>query len=134
MLRKTKVLVATMAVCSLALVACSEGTTPSNSAVGGARVDAVNIAFKPATLRVSSGTEVTWTNLDQGVRHTATSGLKGEAGVPGVSQGEAPRPDGTFDGDLPDASAEFSFTFEEAGTHAYFCRVHPSMTGEIIVD
>jgi plastocyanin len=31
------------------------------------------------------------------------------------------------------ADATFAFTFDEPGTYAYFCRVHQSMTGEIVV-
>lgn len=93
----------------------------------------MNIAFKPASLEVSVGTEVTWTNMDDQVRHTVTSGEPGDGGVPGVSEGESARPDGTFDGDLPDAGDTFSFTFDEPGTYMYFCRVHPSMTGEVVV-
>lgn len=94
----------------------------------------VNISFSPATLEISRGTEVTWVNRDDGVHHTATSGLPGDNGVPGVSKGKPARPDGVFDGDLPDAGDQFSFTFDEAGTYAYFCGVHPSMTAKVIVN
>ncbi|MEA2517177.1 MAG: Cupredoxin-like domain, partial [Actinomycetota bacterium] len=38
-----------------------------------------------------------------------------------------------FDGDLPDESSTFGFTFKESGTFNYFCQVHPSMVGKIIV-
>lgn len=74
-----------------------------------------------------------WTNQDEGVHHTATSGLPGDVGVPGVSAAAPPNPDGVFDGDLPDEGDQFTYTFEESGSYAYFCRVHPSMTGEVIV-
>ena len=94
----------------------------------------VSIAYHPASLEIDAGTTIAWINEDEGVRHTATSGLPGDNGVPGVSEGEPPKPDGVFDGDLPDASSEFTFTFDEPGTYAYFCRVHPSMTGEVIVN
>ncbi len=98
------------------------------------QVQVVNIAYSPPTLRIDKGAEVVWVNQDDGVRHTVTSGLPAEDGVPGVSKGKPARPDGAFDGDLPNASADFRFTFERAGTFAYFCRVHPSMTGEIVVE
>ena len=93
-----------------------------------------NIAFKPASLKVLRGTEVTWTSADANVRHTATSGVPGKREVSGVSKGSEAKPDGVFDGDMPDAGSEFSFTFDEAGTYAYFCEVHPSMTAEIVVE
>lgn len=93
-----------------------------------------NIAFKPASMKVLKGTEVTWSSDDANVRHTATSGKPGTRAVSGVSKGSPAKPDGVFDGDLPDAGSKFAFTFKEAGTYAYFCEIHPSMTGEIVVE
>ena len=107
----------------------------SDSAEGGtAEVMVQNIAFKPESLKVLRGTEVTWTSADANVRHTATSGVPGKRAVSGVSKGSEAKPDGVFDGDMPDAGAEFSFTFDEAGTYAYFCEIHPSMVAEIVVE
>lgn len=103
-------------------------------AQGTAQVVVQNIAFMPESLTVLRGTEVTWTSADANVRHTATSGVPGEREVPGVTPGTDAKTDGVFDGDLPDAGAEFSFTFDEAGTYPYFCEVHPSMTAEIVVE
>lgn len=98
------------------------------------RIAVVNIAFDPETVTVEAGTEVLWVNEDEAVHHTVTSGEPGDNGVPGVSKGKKARPDGTFDGDLPEAPAEFTFTFDKPGTYAYFCKIHPSMTGEIVVE
>jgi plastocyanin len=92
-----------------------------------------HIAFDPPTLEVAPGTEVTWTNRDADVVHTATSGVPGDKGVPGLDNGTPAQPVGVFDGEMNGDAATFSFTFEEAGTYAYFCRVHQSMTGEIVV-
>lgn len=126
---------------AIVLSACG-GSSPSpggqtesdaGSSSSSTSIEVVNIAYAPETVEVAVGTEVTWTNQDESVRHTVTSGTPGDNGVPGVSEGEPSKPDGTFDGDLPDASATFVFTFEEAGTFPYFCAVHPSMTGEIVV-
>ena len=50
------------------------------------KVEVVNIAYSPATLEIESGTDVVWINQDDGVRHTVTSGLPGDNGVPGVSK------------------------------------------------
>jgi plastocyanin len=111
----------------------STESASSAAAPAAAAVEVRNIAFKPASLEVPVGTEVTWTSFDAGVVHTATSGEVGEGGVPGVSDAKPAKPDGVFDGPLEDAGATYSFTFEEPGTYAYFCAVHPSMTGEIVV-
>lgn len=111
----------------------TETSTKAESG-GSAAIEIVNIAFKPTSMKVLRGTEVTWTSADANVRHTATSGVPGERAVPGVSEGAPAKPDGVFDGDLPDAGSAFSFTFDEAGTYAYFCEIHPSMTAEIVVE
>ncbi|MGH2788828.1 MAG: cupredoxin domain-containing protein [Actinomycetota bacterium] len=113
---------------------CSSPEATNRTSGSSVEIDVVNIAYKPATLRVASGSEVVWTNLDDDVRHTVTSGRPGDAGVPGVSEATEPEPDGTFDGDLPDDSTSFRFTFEDTGTYPYFCRVHPSMTAEVVVE
>ena len=97
-------------------------------------MEVVNIDFKPSTLNVLRSTRVIWVSRDADVRHTVTSGSPATDGVPGVSKGKPSRPDGTFDGDLPDAGAAFEFTFEQAGTYAYFCEVHPSMVAEVVVE
>jgi plastocyanin len=32
-----------------------------------------------------------------------------------------------------DADEKFSYAFAKAGTYAYFCSIHPKMTGTIVV-
>ena len=82
-------------------------------------VDMTNFVFDPAEIEVSVGTTVTWTNGDA-MTHTVTSGAD-DAG------------DGTFDsGDIA-AGESFSFVFEEAGEFRYFCDIHPTMTGVVVV-
>ena len=73
-----------------------------------------DFAFSPATLTVTAGDTVTWTNEDP-VVHTATSTT------------------GAFDsGDLAQGES-FSVTFTTPGTYAYLCTPHPSMSGQILV-
>lgn len=105
----------------LGLTACGGDDAPESENGGGDgdTVVAEGFAFDPDRLEVSTGTTVVWENLD-GVRHTATSG------TPDAE-------DGTFDLDLPEAGASGEHTFTEAGTFAYFCQVHNSMTAEIVV-
>lgn len=131
---KTRLAAAIAATLTLASCAGSAADEPSaESKAVSNEVTVENIAFAPATLEVDAGTEVTWTNADANVVHTATSGLPGDKGVPGLDNGTPPKPDGVFDGEMDGADASFSFTFDEPGTYAYFCRVHQSMTGEIVV-
>jgi len=73
-----------------------------------------DFAFGPATLTITAGDTVTWTNEDA-VVHTATS------------------VNGAFDsGDLEQGES-YTVTFTTAGTYDYLCTPHPSMTGRIIV-
>jgi plastocyanin len=55
-------------------------------------------------------------NNDANLSHTATSD------------------DEVFDSGNLSEGDEFSFTFDEAGTFPYFCQVHPTMRGTIIVE
>lgn len=132
---KTSIAVAAFAF-AVVLPSCGGSTAAESSdgpEEGATAVTIEHIAFTPPTLEVETGTEVTWSNLDAEVTHTATSGTPGDKGVPGLDNGTKPKPDGTFDGAMEGADASFSFTFDEPGTYAYFCRVHQSMTGEIVV-
>jgi len=73
-----------------------------------------NFSFGPGTLTVSVGTTVTWTNRDD-IPHTVVS------------------TDGVFKSKVLDTDEKFSYTFTKAGTYAYFCSIHPKMTGKVVV-
>lgn len=100
------------------LVACSgEGTETTESAGGEEqRVEIADLAFNPEALTVAAGTTVTWVSADPNLPHTSNS-----------------EDEVWFSGTLNEGD-EFSFTFEEPGTFAYFCEVHPTMTGSIVVE
>ena len=104
---------------ALSLAACGsdDGGTDATGGGGGAeeRVEIVGLAFSPETLTVPAGTTVTWVNSDS-VSHTATSD------------------DDVWDSGTLTSDGEFSFTLDEAGTFSYFCKIHPSMTGSIVVE
>lgn len=71
-----------------------------------------NFAFNPATLTISTGDTVRWTNLDD-----AQHNVKGD----------------TFNSSLLPKNGTFDFTFSQSGTHDYTCTSHPSMHGQIVV-
>lgn len=133
-----KILVAAALAASL-LASCSNGSggessgTKAQAAPEGASVTLEAIAFDPSELEIEVGTTVTWTNQDEGVAHTVTSGTPKEQGVPGISENVEGKPDGTFDKELADAGDTYEFTFEEPGTYQYFCAIHAPMTGTVIV-
>jgi plastocyanin len=73
-----------------------------------------NFSFGPQDQTVSVGTTVTWTNRDD-IPHTVVS------------------TDGVFKSKVLDTDEKFSYAFAKAGTFAYFCSIHPKMTGKIVV-
>lgn len=99
----------------------SNDSTPNNSApasaagseAGAATVAIQDFAFSPATLAVKKGVTVTWTNND-----LAPHQIKLVA----------------FNSARLDNSQSFSFIFNDVGTFDYSCAIHPSMTGQIIVE
>ncbi len=78
-------------------------------------VEISGFAFLPPTITVAAGTTVTWTNLDA-ARHTVTS----ETGL--------------FDSGNLVRNASFSHSFTDRGRFSYYCTIHPSMRGEVIVE
>jgi plastocyanin len=109
-------------VLAVGLTACGAGSTtaPSANPTSGpaasatAEVKISGFAFDPPSLSVVVGTTVTWTNQDS-APHTVTSDA-GDWDSGRLSQGQS-----------------FSRTFDQAGTFAYHCAVHSSMTGTIVV-
>ena len=81
-----------------------------------AEVKIDNFSFGPEVLTVAAGTTVTWTNRDD-IPHTVVSTDDPKA----------------FKSKVLDTDEKFSFTFSKAGTYAYFCSIHPKMTGKVIV-
>lgn len=81
--------------------------TPVTVAIG-------NFTFAPAALTVPVGTRVTWVNRDD-IPHLVDAG------------------DGSFTSPPLDTDDSFSLTLTTPGEVAYFCGLHPHMTGTITV-
>ena len=130
-------LVMLLLVCVVLFVSCSGGNatapapptptaTPTSMAsptptpvVGVTHVTiTITAKFQPANIQVPVGTTVTWTNNDN-VGHNVTfrNGMK-DSGVSLLLAGGA----GTF---------RYTFTFK--GIFPYYCTIHPSMVGVVIV-
>ena len=75
--------------------------------------------FLPYEATVPPGSEVTWTNDDNGV-HVVTSGA-------------SPIPDGGFQSDVLRPGESYTVAFEEEGTYHYFCALHPWRLGVVNV-
>lgn len=87
-------------------------------AVGTTLVAIRDFAFHPATLRVPSGTTITWVNCEPA----------GEE--PHTSEGDA----GEWTSQLLSPGDSYTRTFDEAGTFPYHCGPHPFMTATVIVE
>ena len=85
----------------------------------GASVAIMNYGFYPAALTISTGTTVTWVNMDM-VQHTVTSGTE-------------QAPTNLFDSHELNHMQSFSYTFSAPGTYIYYCDVHPDMIGTVTV-
>ena len=86
--------------------------TPALAATS--QVSIANFNFSPQMLTVPAGTTVQWTNKDD-EPHTVTAR------------------DRSFHSGALDTSGKFAFTFAKPGVYAYFCALHPHMTGQVVV-
>lgn len=105
-----------------ALTAPSGGqcTIPLDPNLLGSTVIAIkNFAFSPSQVSVHTGDKVTWANCDTGNPDHTTTSDTGVWDSPLLSPG-------------PPATI-FSFTFNQAGTFAFHCSVHPFMQGTVVV-
>ena len=89
-------------------------TTGTGMAAAPVTVAIGNFTFEPAALTVPVGTTVTWVNRDD-IPHLVDAG------------------DGSFASPPLDTDDSFSLTLTTAGEIAYFCGLHPHMTGTITV-
>lgn len=94
--------------------AASPAASSAAQTSGKTAVAIKGFAFNPGSVSVAVGTTVTWTNQDS-TAHTVTAN------------------DGSFDSGPVQPGSSFSHTFTKAGTVAYHCKIHPSMTATIIV-
>lgn len=122
---KTGKVITTILTLTLLLTACGVKTSSNQAQTGAATeapavqsaqgnaaaVEMKNFSFNPANLQIAAGTTVTWTNNDS-AGHTVTAD------------------NGTFDSGTLRKGDKFSFTFNEAGTFAYYCRPHGGKGGQ----
>lgn len=88
---------------------------PTGSPPPAATIHIHDFAFVPKRLEIAAGTTVTVIN-DDDEAHTARAA------------------DGSFSSGGLDTHAAWTHGFVRPGTYAYFCELHPDMTGTIVVD
>jgi plastocyanin len=78
-------------------------------------------AYDPSPIR-ESGDTVTWTNHDSQI-HTVTSGT--DSSDPNMGK--------EFDSSMLSQNQTFSHKFTTVGEFPYFCQLHPTMVGKVVV-
>jgi plastocyanin len=73
-----------------------------------------SFAFSPNPLTIALGSTVTWTNRD-GAPHTVTAD------------------DGSWGSSTLGQGGTYSHVFTSPGTYTYYCAIHPSMKGTVVV-
>jgi plastocyanin len=111
-----------LATAGIFVISCGKSGSSYNSNPGGGTpppppghaVSIKDMAFSPASISVTAGTTVTWTNNDA-MTHTVTAD------------------DASFDSGNMAQGATYSHKFTTAGTVAYHCKIHPTMTASVAV-
>lgn len=101
------------AVASAAMAA--PGTTTRNTPAATAAISIRDFAFEPATLSISAGSKVTWTNRDDEPHLVVSADARFHAS-PAL-----------------DTDDTYAAVFAKPGTYGYFCSIHPHMVGRIVV-
>ena len=78
-------------------------------------ISIINFTFNPGVISINRGDTIIWTNNDS-VPHQIKGDNLSNLGGQVMSNGQT-----------------YSYTFNDTGTFAYHCNIHPSMTGSIIV-
>jgi len=94
--------------------AATPAPEPTETAPDVVAVQVVDFAFDPPTITIPVGTTVEWTNV-------------------GPTQHNVVSKDRIWESPILEAGGTFRFTFEEPGTYAYWCTLHPTMLGSVTV-
>jgi plastocyanin len=94
--------------------ATAKSVSAGSPGTAGTEVKIDNFVFNPAVIVVKAGTKVVWTNKDD-IPHTVDS------------------TDGKFKSNALDTEDKFEFNFTAPGEYPFFCRMHPKMTGKVVV-
>ncbi len=88
---------------------------PATAGAAGPKVAIKNFSFNPATIDAKVGESITWTNGDD-APHTVTFDDSSVGGSGNLNNG-----------------SNYELAISKAGTYAYKCKIHPSMTGTVKV-
>ena len=97
------------------LAGCGSSDSGDQPSPGSKAVTIQDYTYEPASITVTRGTTVVFTNRDS-TPHTATS-----------------KESGGFESGSIDTGETGKITLEKTGTFAYYCVFHPFMKGTIVV-
>jgi plastocyanin len=95
-------------------------TPISQASVSGNTITIKNFAFTPQTMTVKSGSIVRWENKDTAPHRIIFIDKDGR--------------DTALDSSVLSSSQSWSNKFDKPGTFPYYCKIHPEMTGTVIVE
>jgi amicyanin len=95
-------------------------TPISQASVSGNTITIKNFAFTPKTIAVKTGSIVRWENKDSIPHRIVFIDKDGQ--------------DTPVDSSVLSSTQSWSKKFDQPGTYPYYCKIHPEMTGTVIVE
>ena len=95
-------------------------TPISQASVSGNTITIKNFAFTPQTMTVKTGSIVRWENKDSSPHRIIFIDKDGQ--------------DTILDSSVLSSTQAWSQIFYKPGTYSYYCKIHPDMTGTVIVE
>lgn len=95
-------------------IASPSTSAPAENPEGNNNVVMINhFVFEPSEITIGAGETVAWKHNDN-VAHKIVS-------------------EELFESNVMNRGDQFTYTFDKPGEYSYYCSIHPSMTGKIIV-
>ena len=88
-----------------------------------AQIEITKDGFLPATITVTKGTRVTWTNKDSKVHRVASNPHPEHTGLPGLDSKDV----------IGIQGGTYSFTFDKPGEYTYHDHLNPTVNGTVVV-
>ena len=95
-------------------------TPISQASVSGNTITIKNFAFTPQIITVKTGSIVRWENKDSSPHRIIFIDKDGQ--------------DTSLDSSVLSSTQSWSNKFDKPGTYSYYCKIHPEMTGTVIVE
>jgi plastocyanin len=116
------IMVVTILVAVAATVLANRYTARPSATGERVTIQIKNDGFSPSVMTVTSGTTVTWVNLDDDSHGVASTPFPRYDDLPGLNSHQNI---GTGD--------SYSYTFTKSGTYGFLDSAHPALSGKIIV-